>query len=857
MELTDINLKELIERETGQKFNRENKILSPFSNEKTPSFAIYFDSNNNKYKFKDFSTGKGGDALDFIMELRGFDYNQAREHLGLSKEKTSAELLQEKVEGYINWQISNTDFRKGQKLLGIFQFTDNKNNTLYFKAKFLKPDGSKELSYYHIENDKVINKRGSEEVIYNLYNVLKGIDEGKIIILTEGEKDANKLNSLLKNNGYVAASVKGCKDLFALEGAKIYVCGDTGEAGEKYKHYIYTKLFNEAKVYKIINLQGIENMPNNSDVTDWLNAGHTKQDLFNAFKGSLDLKNKHELQQDSLGVYKIVFKNDEEKRVQLTNFRVVEAITINYIDRDIQGIKLICKSDTGKIFERVKEVNVFDDVRSFKNFLGVMELSYKGDLKDLVVLKEWINRYFIHRKIYLYDNPKFIQIDNKLCLITNDGVLLCNGIDISRRSEGNLKINVINNEPITREELNALIKYLFKFSTLPRSYSIIGTVINDLAIDQAMKLKISFHHLLIAGESGSGKTTITNKVIVPILNYPVGEIKSIGMTTPFALTKELDNGNYPLLLDEYKPSRLDKNKNAKLSETFRNAYDRAVVTRGDKTLSVNYYHLIRPLIISGEEGYYNQEKALIDRSCIVYLSKNERNKENTEAMQYLEANEVLLNKLGRSLVDMILNLSLDEYASLREKAAAKIKELKDRPLNTAINICTGIEILNKVLMNLKLPIIEDYIDEVINNVKVEILEGGEEPHSTVEKMLILYNQMIEDNRACGSENTVKFRADGIFIRTSEMLTQIRVHVITTGLNADILDDKDFVTQAKKAGYLIGKSNKKIKLVDQDKTSKSKWFDTYSSEKLRALHLDAIIPPILTDVTEYDKIIPFA
>ena len=43
-EINDIDLKSLIESLTGEKFNRENKIYSPFKKEKTPSFCIYFDS---------------------------------------------------------------------------------------------------------------------------------------------------------------------------------------------------------------------------------------------------------------------------------------------------------------------------------------------------------------------------------------------------------------------------------------------------------------------------------------------------------------------------------------------------------------------------------------------------------------------------------------------------------------------------------------------------------------------------------------------------------------------------------------------------------------------------------------------
>ena len=42
------------------------KIKSVFSAEKTPSFCIYSDK-MGKYRFKDFSTGKSGDTIDFVL----------------------------------------------------------------------------------------------------------------------------------------------------------------------------------------------------------------------------------------------------------------------------------------------------------------------------------------------------------------------------------------------------------------------------------------------------------------------------------------------------------------------------------------------------------------------------------------------------------------------------------------------------------------------------------------------------------------------------------------------------------------------------------------------------------------------
>jgi hypothetical protein len=56
---------QLQEKLTGQ----DIKIKSVFNkNDKTPSMCIYYASNNT-YKYKDFSTGKSGDAINLIMEL--------------------------------------------------------------------------------------------------------------------------------------------------------------------------------------------------------------------------------------------------------------------------------------------------------------------------------------------------------------------------------------------------------------------------------------------------------------------------------------------------------------------------------------------------------------------------------------------------------------------------------------------------------------------------------------------------------------------------------------------------------------------------------------------------------------------
>jgi DNA primase len=53
------------------------KALSPFTNEKTPSFFV----SPSKEIFKCFSSGKGGDAISFVMEIEGINYIEALQYL--------------------------------------------------------------------------------------------------------------------------------------------------------------------------------------------------------------------------------------------------------------------------------------------------------------------------------------------------------------------------------------------------------------------------------------------------------------------------------------------------------------------------------------------------------------------------------------------------------------------------------------------------------------------------------------------------------------------------------------------------------------------------------------------------------
>ncbi|RQP07656.1 MAG: DNA primase [Chryseobacterium sp.] len=95
------------------------KGLSPFADEKTPSFVV----SPSKQIWKDFSSGKGGTAVSFLMEIEGYSYPEALRHLakkyGIEIEEDNHELSPEQQDArnfrdllYKIHEIANDFFRQ-------------------------------------------------------------------------------------------------------------------------------------------------------------------------------------------------------------------------------------------------------------------------------------------------------------------------------------------------------------------------------------------------------------------------------------------------------------------------------------------------------------------------------------------------------------------------------------------------------------------------------------------------------------------------------------------------------------------------------------------------------------------------
>lgn len=81
------------------------KGLSPFHDEKTPSFVV----SPSKQIWKDFSSGKGGTAISFLMEIESFTYPEALRHAakkyGIEIEEDNRELSTEEKQAQTDKEL--------------------------------------------------------------------------------------------------------------------------------------------------------------------------------------------------------------------------------------------------------------------------------------------------------------------------------------------------------------------------------------------------------------------------------------------------------------------------------------------------------------------------------------------------------------------------------------------------------------------------------------------------------------------------------------------------------------------------------------------------------------------------------
>lgn len=175
-----------------------------------------------------------------------------------------------------------------------YVYTDQDENTLFTKERYVKKDGTKGYAYSHVSNGltiKTLPDYPNGTPLYNLHRLAKYRTQP--VYLVEGEKCCEaltKLKLLATTSGGAQSDDKA--DWQPLTGREVITWADNDEAGLGYISRATQKLSALNATVKHINIASL-NLPNKGDCVDWLvqfKADH-EYDATKADIEALPLKN--------------------------------------------------------------------------------------------------------------------------------------------------------------------------------------------------------------------------------------------------------------------------------------------------------------------------------------------------------------------------------------------------------------------------------------------------------------------------------------------------------------------------------------------------------------------------------------
>lgn len=169
-----------------------------------------------------------------------------------------------------------TGNRQQREPEAVYDYLNETGRLLYQVLRFpgkqfkqRRPDGAGAWIY---------NLKGVERTLYRLPETLAAVKRGETIYIPEGEKDCENLVKL----GLAATANSGGAGKWEprftdyLIGASVVILPDNDEPGRKHVDQVARSLQGKAKSIKVVELP---DLPEKSDVSDWLSAGGTREKL--------------------------------------------------------------------------------------------------------------------------------------------------------------------------------------------------------------------------------------------------------------------------------------------------------------------------------------------------------------------------------------------------------------------------------------------------------------------------------------------------------------------------------------------------------------------------------------------------
>ncbi len=314
---------------------------------------------------------------------------------------------------------------------------------------------------------------------------------------------------------------------------------------------------------------------------------------------------------------------------------------------------------------------------------------------------------------------------------------------------------------------------------------------------------MKFPHLFLIGEAGSGKSNTLERIILPI--FSKAKVTAATQVTGFTLLKESASSNMiPQPLDEFKPSKIDRNRLYALYNHMRDVYDGHEGVRGRADQTSVSYQLLAPLIVAGEESA--DEAAIRERTIELLFSKRDlRPDTHRAAFRKLCVMEDSLSNFGRGLLDVAMRTKVEEVSAWFGAAHTLLgEELPSRIVNNLACCVAGLRLIEKLCAVHELKFEQVFSQDVsmcVNNLRYSVreylLDGGTSNKSVVEQTLEIMDRMGLDE-----QTEVKVQGDEIAFRFKKIYDRYTKYRRDYAILGECLTYTQFMKQLRNSDLYI-------------------------------------------------------